>query len=238
MKPAPFCTLFAGLGSTDKFAASLLLSDSRSVLAALCSFPSFLLPQSLSQEQSSLSSCSIRLQWVPGHSFPPGNDAADELARRRVLIVPSVIPCILTLISRVDFFLFTDWKRTFSSQFFDTQVPSVFTEELVPPRHARCMLSRLRCNGHSLLLSSFVGLAESRMLYAAPAEPAQDTVHLILHCPDMDFLRGLIFGDSLSLPPLVQALESCRASGAPWSIAMPPSLGRGPSEQKPQLSEY
>ena len=64
LKPAPFCTLFAGLGNTNKFAISLpLLSDSRSVLATLSSPPSFLLFQTLWQiwqEPSSLSSCSIR----------------------------------------------------------------------------------------------------------------------------------------------------------------------------------
>ena len=31
---------------------------------------------------------------------------------------------------------------------------------------------------------------------------------------------------SVSLRPLVQALKSCLVSGAPWSSAMPPSLGR------------
>ena len=31
---------------------------------------------------------------------------------------------------------------------------------------------------------------------------------------------------SVSLRPLVQTLGSCPASGAPWSSAMPPSLGR------------
>ena len=36
----------------------------------------------------------------------------------------------------------------------DTQVPSISTEKLVLPRHARCVLSCLRCNGHSVLLSS------------------------------------------------------------------------------------
>ena len=36
------------------------------------------------------------------------------------------------------------------------KVPSIFTEELVLPRHARCVLSRLRCNGHSQLLSSYL----------------------------------------------------------------------------------
>ena len=50
LKPAPFCTLFAGLGSTNKSAISLLLlSDSRSVLATLFSPPSFLLSQTLWQ---------------------------------------------------------------------------------------------------------------------------------------------------------------------------------------------
>ena len=44
LNPAPFCTLFAGLGSTKKSATFLLLSDSRSVFATLPSPPSFLLP--------------------------------------------------------------------------------------------------------------------------------------------------------------------------------------------------
>ena len=55
LKPAPSCTLFAGLGSTNKSAISLLLlSDSRSVLTTLFSSSSFLLPQSLSETVFSL----------------------------------------------------------------------------------------------------------------------------------------------------------------------------------------
>ena len=81
------------------FYSLLLLSDSRSVLATLSSPPSFLSSQTLWQiwqELSSLSSCSIRLQWIPGHSFLPGNDPADELARRGTLLAPSAIPCSLS----------------------------------------------------------------------------------------------------------------------------------------------
>ena len=95
------------------FFSLLLLSDSRSVLATLSSPPSFLLSQTLWQiwqELSSLSSCSIRLQWVPGDSFLPRNNAADVLARRGALLAPSAIPCSLSpLISHIHSCLFFSW---------------------------------------------------------------------------------------------------------------------------------
>ena len=100
LKLAPFCTLFAGLGSTNKFFISLLLLfDSRSVFATLSSPLSFLLPQTLCQKPSYFFFCSIRLQWVPGHLFLPRNDAADELVRRGALLAPSAISCCLSLSS-------------------------------------------------------------------------------------------------------------------------------------------
>ena len=52
--------------------------------------------------------------------------------------------------------------------------------------------------------------------------------HLISFCTvqlrTLSAARSLV---SVLLRPLVQALGSCPASGAPWSSAMPPSLGRG-----------
>ena len=192
LKPAPFCTLVAGLGSTNKSATSLFLFGSRSVLTTLFSPPSFLLPQSLWriwQELSSLSSCSIRLQWIPEHSLLPGNDTADKLARRGALLVPSAVPCSLSpLISRIHSSLFSDWRRTVLPKFFDTQVASIATDELVLPHHARCVLSRLHCNGHSLLLSSYlfrIGRIENSSCSAC-GHSSQDISHLILHCPATD----------------------------------------------------
>ena len=187
------------------FSSLLLLSDSRSVLTTLSSPPSFLLPENLWQiwqELSSLSSSSIKLQWIPEHSFLPGNNWADELARRIALLAPSTIPCSLSpLISRIHSCLSSDWRRTVSSQFFDTPVPPISTEELVLPRHACCVLSCFCCNGHNFLLGSYlsrIGRIENPSCSAC-GHPSQDTSHLVLQCLATDSLRRSLFGDSLSL---------------------------------------
>ena len=116
--------------------------------------------------------------------------------------MPSAIPCILSpLISRIHSCLLSDWRRTVLPKFFDTQVPSIATVKLVLPRHARCVLSRLHCNGHTLLLRSHffrIGRIENPSCSAC-GHSSQDTSHLILQCPATSSLRRLLFGDSLSL---------------------------------------
>ena len=142
----------------------------------------------------------------------------------------SAILCSLfPLISRIHSSLFSDERRTVSSKFFDTQAPSISIEELVLPRPARWVLFRLCFNRHSLLLSSYlsrIGRIENPSCSTC-GHSSQDTSHLILHCPATDSLRRSLFGDSVSLRPLVQALGSFPFSSAPWSSAMPLSLGRG-----------
>ena len=207
------------------FSSLLLLSDSRSVFATLSFPPSFLLLQSLWhiwQELFSLSSCSIRLQWVPGHSFLPGNDATNELARRGALLIHPVHSLVVSfLLSHVSTLVFY-WTGGVLSKIFDTQVLSISTEDLVLPRYVHCVLSCLRCNGHDLLLSSYlsrIGRIENPSCSSC-GHLSQDTFHLILHCPTTDSFRRSLVGDSL-------CLYNFPASGAPWSSAMPLSLGRG-----------
>ena len=125
----------------------------------------------------------------------------------------SAIPCSHSPVtSRIHSSLFSDWRHTVSSKFFDTQVPSISYEELVPPGHARWVFSNLRCNGHSLPLSSYfsrIGTIENPSCSAC-GHSSQDTSHFILHCPATDSLRRSLFGDSLSL--------STTSGPGPWEL--------------------
>ena len=80
------------------------------------------------------------------------------------------------------------------------------------PRHARCVLSRLRCNGLGFLLGSYlsrIGRIENPSCSAC-GHSSQDISHLILHCPATDSLRRSLFDDSLSLYDLWSR---------PWGVA-------------------
>ena len=109
-----------------------------------------------------------------------------------------VVSLLLSLVSTLVFS--RTWRCTVSSKFFDTQFPSISTKELVLPRHARCVLSRLRCNGHSLLLGYLSRIVRiENPSCSACGHSSQNTSHLILHCPATDSLPRSLYGDSLSL---------------------------------------
>ena len=97
--------------------------------------------------------------------------------------------------------------------------------------HARCVLSRLHCNGHSLLLGSYlsrIGRIENPSCRAC-GRSSQDTSHLILHCPATNSLRRSLFGDSLSLYDLSsKSWEVARLLGLHGLLPCPhPSEGVG-----------
>ena len=148
--------------------------------------------------------------------------------------MPFAIPCSPSLlISRVHFCLFSEWTRSVSSKFFVTQVPSISTAKLVLTRHVRCVLSRLRCNGHCLLLSSYfsrIGRIKNSSYsplhtgfpihflrtsgYSFPEDTRPRTPLILFRTVQLRTLCVARFWrPSVSLPPLVQALEVARLLG-------------------------
>ena len=142
------------------------------------------------------------LQWVPGHSFLPGNDALMSWPDGERYLHPLqclVVSLLLFFVSTLLFF------RTGGVLFHRNSSTRRFPR--FPPRNLCSLvmlarvLSRLRCNGHSSLLSSYltrIGRIENSSCSACE-HSSQDTSHLILHCPATYSLRRSLFGDSLYL---------------------------------------
>ena len=162
LKPAPFCTLFAGLGSTNKSATSLLFSYYLTLV--LFSPPSPLLHISFYHKlfgrfgRNGLFSPAVLSGYngSPDTRFSRGTTWLMSWPNGERYLRPPQSLVVSLVLSLASTLFFSCLKRTVSSKFFDTQVPSIATEELVLLRHARCVLFRLRCNGHSLLLSSYL----------------------------------------------------------------------------------
>ena len=127
------------------------------------------------------------------------------------------IPCSLSPFStRVHSSLLLDSKRTVASKFFDTQLPLLFSENVVLPRHARYDLSRLGCNEHRLLLNSHLSRIDKikNPSQSACGHLTQFSCHSALSTNKL-FVSFALWRLFLSLRRLVQILESCPVLEAP-----------------------
>ena len=146
-------------------------------------------------------SVSVSLQWVPGHSDLPGNDTADALAKSGASLPSAAPQCLSPLTSFFRRSLYTSWRMSVRSSLIPSQIPKVASEELSLPRAARCQLSRLRCNGHSLLLTSYLHrIGRSTSSYCPLCGSGNhDLSHVFSSCPSLSSTREAIFGPSVSI---------------------------------------
>ena len=191
---------------TCKFKSALFLTDSQSALSILSSAPSYLLPESLWNVWSLASSLSnnttLSFQWVPGHAGLPGNEKADLFAKTGASLPTDAILCPLApVVAKVRYFQYHNWRRHISHSHLNFQVPEASSEELLLSCPIRCELSRLRCHGHSLLLSSYLHRISRKenSVCSACGHPLQDLNHFLLDFPAFEPLRKSIFGSSFSI---------------------------------------
>ena len=226
---------------TCKFQSVLFLTDSQSALSILSSAPSYLLPESLWNVWSLASSLSnnttLSFQWVPGHSGLPGNEKADFLAKTGASLPTDAIPSPLPpVIAKVRYSQYRNWRRHISHSHLNFQVPEVSPEELLLYRSIRTELSRLRCHGHSLLLSSqdqSEGEFWLQCLWTPSTGPQSSPPRLSCFWTPSQIYLWLLSFYSRSM---VQTLGCGPTVGSPRSFSAPPSLGRGRVVPLPPLS--
>ena len=187
LMPAPFCKLFAGLGSTKNLS---FLCFSPPLRLSLCSLLRFLFDLKLFSRPGK--NCLLPLCY---------QQSPDNLFSRETMRLKS-------------------WPN---GEGYSCLLQFLVISLLPSCTYCNASCSRLRCQGHNLLLSSY--LTRIGRIYdsscSACGHLSQDVSHLILYYAATDFLRCTLFGDSLSLQPLDLA------SGDLWSSAMLPSLERG-----------
>ena len=190
-----------------KFELVLFLTDSQSAVSILSSAPFYLLPEFLWNVWSLASSLSnnttLSFQWVPRDAglSGTGNEKADLLAKAGTSLPTDATPCPLSpVVAKVRYSQYRNWRRHISHSHLNFQVPEVSSEELLS-RSIHCELSRLRCHGHSLLLSSYLHriIRKENSACSACGHSLQDLNHLLLNCPSSEPLRKSIFGSSLSI---------------------------------------
>ena len=127
-------------------------------------------------------------------------DARFSRGTTRVMSWPNAEHYSCPLQSLVVFYLsyplISNWRRTVSSKFFDTQVLSINFCSLVALVVSSFIFAATNTTYCKALISR-IGRIENS--YGVCGHPSQDTSHLILHSLATDCLRRSIFGHSLSL---------------------------------------
>ena len=218
LKPALFCTLFAGLGSTIKSAIFLLFSYYLILVPSSTPCPFLHLFSYLKLCGRSGRNCLFSPSVLSGYNVSPDTyfsrgmtwlmswlDGVRCLCPLQSLVVSLLLPLVSTLV----------FSRTGSILSHGSFLTHRFPRFL--PRNS-CFLDKLAVfslvlaatdTAFFLILISRIGRIENPSCSAC-GHSSQDTSHLTLHCPAADSLHRSLFGGSLSLYDLWSR---------PWEVA-------------------
>ena len=113
-----------------------------------------------------------------------------------------------------------DGRRTVSSVFFDTEVPSVFNEEFVLPCHPRYMSSLVFAETDTTFCYSYLSrIGKIKNPSCSACGYSTQDISFILHCSATNSLRRSLFDDSFSI---------CKLCSKPWRVARFLTLHRLP----------
>ena len=220
LKPAPFCRLFAGLGSTNKSATFLFFSYYLTLVLSSLPRPLLHLFSYLKLCRRSGRNCLFSPPVLSGYNGSP--DTRFSRGMTRLMSWPDgerysrppqslVVTLLLSLVSTLVF----SWTGGV-----------LFHRSILTHRFPQFPLRKL-CSLSSCSLCSL-----SSLLQRAPV-PGHLSSHSALSSNGL-FAPLTLWRLSVSVRPLVQTLGSCPASVAPWSSPIP-RKGSGKQQQQQQF---
>ena len=236
LKHAPFCTLFAGLGSTNKSAIFLFFSFCLTLVLFSPPCPLLHLSSYLKLCGRSGRNCLLSPPVLSGYNESPDTRFSRGTTRliswpdgERYLRLPQslVVSLLLSLVSTL---VLSRTGGVLSLRSILThRFPRFPPRTCAPSSCSLCPLSssrqRTQPSFRFLSLQDWEN-RESFLQRLWTLVPGHLSSYSALSSYG-HFAPLTLWRLSVSLRPLVQILGSCPASWAPWSSAMPPSVGRG-----------
>ena len=200
-----------------------ILSDSASVLQSLNKryYTSGLILEchNALERVATLNCNTVTLQWIKGHSGSPGNDAADELARRgsntKVYGPEPIVPIPFTQLRRwLRDFTHTQaeswWTSTSGCRQSKEAMPTLdnkLTKRLLPLDRGNLSLVVGTITGHCSLNKHFhtMGITDSPLCRAC-MEAEETVAHVLLECTEVAQIRRETLGSPRSLAEALRSL--------------------------------
>jgi hypothetical protein len=158
--------------------------------------------------------CKVQLEWIPGHSGIPGNEAADSLAKEAAETrPPKTPPTYLTYLKRqVRAKLLEEWQNIFNSQPHGRQYMGTPTLTLSPElRHTnRTVTSQIIYlrTGHGYLKDYYNRFKINLPNYTCGCGSITQTpAHLLLTCPQFARDRPNFISSQIGLPTIYDVLH-------------------------------